>query len=182
MKNIGLKIYNLRTSKNMSQEDFGNIIGVSRQTVSKWEMGLTKPGADYIKIICDVFEISPDCFLSGNASETSCNAAAVAENQSQTIHESHIYYVHDKKSFVPAIVVVALFCAAMTFVTWLVEKITHVHTNPDEVAVLIKTTELDRQWFYILLVVTIIAFCGLAALIVLEIVRRKKYSANSKHE
>lgn len=40
---IGEKIYNLRKEKNMSQEDLANILNVSRQTISKWETGLSFP-------------------------------------------------------------------------------------------------------------------------------------------
>lgn len=40
---IGEKIYSLRKSKNMSQEDLANVLNVSRQTVSKWETGLSFP-------------------------------------------------------------------------------------------------------------------------------------------
>lgn len=36
---LGEKIYILRTENGMSQESFGDSLGVSRQSVSKWETG-----------------------------------------------------------------------------------------------------------------------------------------------
>ncbi len=38
--NIGERILKLRKEKGLSQEEVANIIGVSRQTISKWETGL----------------------------------------------------------------------------------------------------------------------------------------------
>ena len=34
---LGEKIYRLRTEKGLSQEALGEVLGVSRQSVSKWE-------------------------------------------------------------------------------------------------------------------------------------------------
>ena len=34
---LGEKIYTLRKNKNISQEEFANILNTSRQAVSKWE-------------------------------------------------------------------------------------------------------------------------------------------------
>ena len=52
------KLINLRKEKGISQEEFGNIIDVSRQSVSKWELGQTKPDVDKIKKICEFYNIS----------------------------------------------------------------------------------------------------------------------------
>ena len=41
-KNINLKI--ARAKKDMTQKELAEQIGVSRQTVSKWELGSTTPG------------------------------------------------------------------------------------------------------------------------------------------
>lgn len=34
---IGQKIYELRTAKNLSQDELAELLGISRQSVSKWE-------------------------------------------------------------------------------------------------------------------------------------------------
>ena len=38
--NIGERLLKLRKEKGLSQEEVANILGVSRQTISKWETGL----------------------------------------------------------------------------------------------------------------------------------------------
>ena len=62
---IGERLYNLRKERNMSQEDLANELGVSRQTVSKWETGESTPDFDKIIPICDFFGITSDELISG---------------------------------------------------------------------------------------------------------------------
>lgn len=60
---IGEKIYALRTQAGFSQEEFADIIGVSRQSVSKWELGEALPNTEYVVKICKVLLISTDALL-----------------------------------------------------------------------------------------------------------------------
>ena len=55
--NIGEKIFELRKKEGISQEEFGAGIGVSRQAVSKWENGETKPDIDKIKLISEKYNV-----------------------------------------------------------------------------------------------------------------------------
>ncbi len=54
------KIFELRKSKGLSQEELGEKVGVSRQTVSKWEVGKTIPEFEKIILLAKIFEISID--------------------------------------------------------------------------------------------------------------------------
>lgn len=56
------KIYNLRKKSGLSQEDLGFKLGVSRQTVSKWEAGFVQPSFENLKSLCDVFQVSLSYF------------------------------------------------------------------------------------------------------------------------
>ena len=60
---FGNRLMNLRKVKGLSQEDFGNLVGVSRKTVSKWESNQTTPEMDKLVSISDVFHISLDELL-----------------------------------------------------------------------------------------------------------------------
>ena len=57
---IGQKIIQLRNSMGISQEKLAELLGVSRQSVSKWEMDHTIPQIDKILQIADIFSISCD--------------------------------------------------------------------------------------------------------------------------
>ncbi len=58
--NIGEKLYELRTEKNMSQETLAELVGVSRQSVSKWETGQSVPDLDKLFRLCDVYGVTLD--------------------------------------------------------------------------------------------------------------------------
>lgn len=55
MLNENLKI--IRKQKGLSQEELAIRLNVVRQTVSKWEKGLSVPDADMLMKIADVFEV-----------------------------------------------------------------------------------------------------------------------------
>ena len=54
------KLICLRKQKGLSQENLGDEIGVTRQTVSKWELGETTPDMDKLIQLSELFEISID--------------------------------------------------------------------------------------------------------------------------
>lgn len=53
----------LRKLHDMSQEELADIIGVSRQTLSKYETGESLPDIGKAKLIADAFEVSLDDLL-----------------------------------------------------------------------------------------------------------------------
>lgn len=55
----------LRTDGNMSQERFAEVLGVSRQSVQKWESGACVPELDKLIRIAKHFGISLDALILG---------------------------------------------------------------------------------------------------------------------
>ena len=60
---IGSKITLLRNGVGISQEKLADMLGVSRQSVSKWEMDQAVPQIDKILQIADIFHVSCDALL-----------------------------------------------------------------------------------------------------------------------
>ncbi len=60
---IGNMIYKLRTTAGMSQEQFSDLFGISRQSVQKWENGTSMPEMDKIIKIAKYFDISIDSLV-----------------------------------------------------------------------------------------------------------------------
>lgn len=65
MVQIGSRILEYRKKMNMSQEEFANKIGVSRQAVSKWELDKAYPDLDKLVDICGMFGLSLDELVNG---------------------------------------------------------------------------------------------------------------------
>jgi transcriptional regulator with XRE-family HTH domain len=61
--NFSEKIQNLRKEKNLSQEELGEKLDVSRQSVSKWESGLAMPEIEKLIILSEIFEVTTDYLL-----------------------------------------------------------------------------------------------------------------------
>ena len=60
---ISDKILKLRKEKGLSQEAFAEMLGVSRQSVSRWESGAAVPDIDKIILLSEVFGVSTDYLL-----------------------------------------------------------------------------------------------------------------------
>ena len=65
--NLGENIYRLRTEKGMSQGDLADALEVSRQSVSKWETGGATPDLDKLVKLSQLFGISLDELVRGEA-------------------------------------------------------------------------------------------------------------------
>lgn len=59
----------LRRSKGWSQEELGERLGVTRQTVSKWELGSTTPEMEKLSAIGELFGVSLDELVNGAREE-----------------------------------------------------------------------------------------------------------------
>ena len=57
---VSEKIYTLRTRLGLSQEELAEKLGVSRQSVSKWETGQSVPDLEKIIKLADLFGVSVD--------------------------------------------------------------------------------------------------------------------------
>ena len=57
---IGNKILELRKKNNITQEELADKVGVSRQTISKWELGETSPDLKQAKELSKIFNVSID--------------------------------------------------------------------------------------------------------------------------
>ena len=57
------KLYELRKSKNISQEEFAEIVNTTRQAVSKWERGEAEPDINKLITISKYYNVSIDYLL-----------------------------------------------------------------------------------------------------------------------
>lgn len=76
---LGQRLYEMRKSKGLSQEKVAEVLGVTRQTVSKWETDQTTPDFDKIIPLCELYNISTDELLKGEVREDN-NADTYQEN------------------------------------------------------------------------------------------------------
>ncbi len=63
--NLGKRLMELRKKQNLSQEALAEKLGVTRQTVSKWETDQSAPDFDKVLPLCEVFGITTDELFKG---------------------------------------------------------------------------------------------------------------------
>ena len=67
---LGENITRLRAKKNWSQEELAQKLGVSRQSVSKWETDASVPDLDKLVKLSGAFGVSLDELVHGQAADT----------------------------------------------------------------------------------------------------------------
>lgn len=63
-------LISIRKMKKISQEELAEQIGVSRQTISKWETGESLPDIEKAKLLADFFDVTLDDLLSYDKGDT----------------------------------------------------------------------------------------------------------------
>lgn len=64
--NLGNRILECRKKCGFSQEQLGEKVQVTRQTISNWELGETFPNPEQLKMLSQVFHVSIDELLDNN--------------------------------------------------------------------------------------------------------------------
>ena len=75
------KLYELRKQKGFSQEELANRLNVSRQTISKWEVGESTPDMENLVAISELFEISLDELVLNKVPEVADTSAQVVKSE-----------------------------------------------------------------------------------------------------
>lgn len=63
---VGKTIKELRTTLNLSQEEFAAKLGTSQEMISRMEKDLHKPSYPTLQKIIDTFEVDPKIFFSAS--------------------------------------------------------------------------------------------------------------------
>ena len=123
------KLLELRKQKGWSQEELGNNLDVSRQTISKWESGQSTPEMEKLVKISEIFEISLDELIIGIKNEVK---DSVEENKDDKPKKSKIKIVF----MILLILVLLSFFGVITYrvsyfkkIIDIVEELTHFHSE-----------------------------------------------------
>lgn len=82
---LGEKILKLRKKEGLSQEELGNRINVTRQTISNWELGETSPNPEQLKLISKELHVSIDELLDNDIRNVLEEKVSNTEKLSKTV-------------------------------------------------------------------------------------------------
>ena len=77
--NLGDKILQLRKKNGLSQEQLGEKVDVTRQTISNWELGETTPNPEQLKKMSKAFNVSIDEILDNDSKDFLMNKISNTE-------------------------------------------------------------------------------------------------------
>ena len=86
--NFKENLIRFRKQAGMSQEDLADKLQLTRQTISKWENGLSEPDLATLQQLCTLLQVSPDELLLGKKKEA---PVSVPEKKQRAIYEIFFY-------------------------------------------------------------------------------------------
>lgn len=93
MQKIGGFLAELRKSKNLTQEELGDKIGVTNKTVSRWENGNYLPPVEMLQILSKFYDLSINEILSGERlTDNNAYKEKAEENILTALHNSTASY------------------------------------------------------------------------------------------
>lgn len=95
------KLTELRHSRGWSQEQLGERLGVTRQTVSKWELGSTTPELEKLAMMSDIFGVSTDELIKGEPQEASRPSEPAEAIQDTKPLRSRLHFEYKSRRTVP---------------------------------------------------------------------------------
>ena len=103
------KLFELRKQKGLSQEELSFKLNVARQTISKWESGITTPDMDNLIKISKLFEVSID-ELVGNENDINKQVSELNNNniKNENSLDSNIIKVKKKNKVIKILVLYLL--------------------------------------------------------------------------
>ena len=85
LRRTAKKVVNLRDRLNVGQEEFADLVGVSRATVGNWEQGVTPLKVEYAIRISKLCGVSLDELFMGVARICTAKLSHVTEKESEVI-------------------------------------------------------------------------------------------------
>lgn len=139
--NFAEKISNLRKDNNMTQEQLSEILGVSRQSVSRWESGIAFPETDKLLQLSKLFNCTLDYLLKDDVTDIQANTIETKE--------IIVYKKQDKLNNILIIVFSIVLLALLTLSVLLMVENNKLKSNSQNSGVIEQTNDdLKNEEFY----------------------------------
>ena len=106
----------LRKQKGLSQEELSIKLNVVRQTVSKWEQGLSVPDSEMLITLSEVLDTSVSTLLGENIKEKENNDLKVISEKLEVINEQLSNYQKDKRKKLIKTLIIIDICIILLFI------------------------------------------------------------------
>lgn len=78
---LATKLVTLRKQKGLTQLDLAERLNVSRQAISRWEVGAAVPSTDNLKVLGEIYDVPVDYLLNDELTELPDNTSSQEDNR-----------------------------------------------------------------------------------------------------
>ena len=107
------RLYQLRKQRGFSQEELASRLNVSRQTVSKWEVGDSTPDMEKLAAMSELFDVSLDQLVLGKEAP---QAEVPAKSELVSIINEKVLTPDNKKKAKSALKIAAIIAGIVLFI------------------------------------------------------------------
>lgn len=79
--NLSAKLISLRKQQGLTQMDLAEKLNVSRQAVSRWEVGTAVPSTDNLKVLSELYGVTVDYLLNDGAAQIPEEREPISANE-----------------------------------------------------------------------------------------------------
>ncbi len=94
MDMLAMNIARLRRERGMTQEALAEVIGVSAQTISKWENSATCPDVALLPVIADVFGVTIDALYGRDSDYPNVSAETAVDAVMEAVRKTIVALIH----------------------------------------------------------------------------------------
>lgn len=127
------KLIELRRKEGLSQEELGYKLNVTRQTVSKWELGQTTPEMDKLVEMSKIFNISVDELINGSEE---------LQDQTPVIEDQPVVEEEPKKNKLAIVIIIALVVVLLLIVSKIIVSLNMFNKVTDD---MVNGTTVNEQ-------------------------------------
>ena len=170
---LGSSLYNARKKSGLSQEHVAEKLGVSRQTISKWEVGSMQPTLENLKSLCAYFNVDANYFV---GTETATVKAEAIETKVETTEQTSIAAngsKNEKRKKVLKLILTIAITAVLFFTVIICAIISYITIAPDSGQQVVYAHSFDSTGI-ISSIIGIIALIAIFVILIFLLKNRRK--------
>ena len=157
-------IKSIRKSKGLSQEELAIKLNVVRQTISKWEQGLSVPDSEMLVSISEVLETPVSILLGENISETKVDDLKAISEKLEIINLQLSQMKNARRKIIHWILISLCAIIIMIFVSLILLNSTYLnwnYNNPENVVLGVAFHSFEWLFIRIAPIILIVSIVGI---------------------
>ena len=160
-------IKNLRKAKGLSQDELATKLNVVRQTISKWEKGLSVPDAEMLLTIAEALGTTVNTLLGETIEPDICSELKIIANKLEVINEHMVKQNESRRKAWRLVFAIAAIFSMVSLVVAIIGSVSYISVTSaiggvdGPTAILVADSGINRMPILVTSVIVIISTIGL---------------------